>query len=117
ALKPVERPLPPDERPAATCLGVAALLGKSRAAMAVVANYPKADWAPWGVQVAGNFSLNRAMASYSALQSRHTDIIGAQAPMVVRAVNKSRGSAPLFQLRVPAQSREEAGDMCNRLKA
>lgn len=118
ALKPADRGLPPDERPPATCLGVAALLGKSRAGMEVVAaSYPKADWAPWGVQVAGNFSLNRAMASYSALQKRHPEVLGDQPPMVVRAFNRSRGSAPLFQLRVPAGSREEAGDICGRLKA
>ena len=117
ALKVVERGLPPDERPPGTCLGVAALLGKGRAGMEVVANYPKADWAPWGVQVAGNFSLNRAMASYAVLQNRHTEILGSQPPMVVRAVNRSRGNAALFQLRVPAQTREEAGDLCGRLKA
>lgn len=112
-----QRPLPPDERPPGSCLGVVALLGRPGAGMEVVANYPKADWAPWGVQVAGNFSLNRAMASYAALQNRHGDIIGGQAPMVVRAVNRSRGNAALYQLRVPAQTREEAGDLCERLKA
>ena len=112
-----ERPLPPDERPPGSCLGVVALIGRPGAGMQVVANYPKADWAPWGVQVAGNFSLNRAMASYAALQNRHGDIIGVQAPMVVRGVNRSRGSAALYHLRVPAQTREEAGDVCRRLKA
>ncbi len=117
AVKPAERGLPPDERPPGTCLGVAALLGKPRAGMEVVANYPKADWAPWGVQVAGNFSLNRAMASYASLQDRHKEILGGQPPMVVRAFNRSRGSAPVFQLRVPADTREEAGDICARLKA
>lgn len=117
AHKPVERGLPPDERPPGSCLGVAALLGKRGAGMEVVANYPKADWAPWGVQVAGNFSLNRAMASYAALQNRHMDILGGRPPMVVRAVNRSRGNAPIYQLRVPAQTREEAGDLCGRLKA
>lgn len=112
-----DRPLPPDERPPGTCLGVVALIGKSGAGMAVVANYPKAAWAPWGVQVAGNFSLNRALASYAALQNRHGDILGGQPPMVVRGVNRSRGNAAIYQLRVPAQSRDEAGDICNRLKA
>ncbi len=109
-------PLPPDERPPGSCLGVVALLGRPGAGMDVVANYPKADWAPWGVQVAGNFSLNRAMASYAALQTRHGDILGGQPPMVVRGVNRSRGSAPVFQLRVPAQTRDEAGDICRRLQ-
>ena len=41
ALKPVERGLPPDERPPGTCLGVAALLGKSRAGMEVVGQLPQ----------------------------------------------------------------------------
>jgi len=116
-VKPAERGLPPDERPPGTCLGVAALLAKPGAGMEIVANYPKADWAPWGVQVAGNFSLNRAMASYAGLQKRHAEILGGQPPMVVRAFNRSRGNAALFQLRVPADTREEAGDICGRLKA
>ena len=115
--KAPDRPLPPDERPPGSCLGVVALLGRPGAGMQVVANYPKADWAPWGVQVAGNFSLNRAMASYAALQTRHGDLIGGQAPMVVRALNRSRGNAALYQLRVPAETREAAGDLCQRLKA
>ncbi len=109
-------PLPPDERPPGSCLGVVALIGRPGAGMEVVANHPKADWAPWGVQVAGNFSLNRAMASYAALQTRHGDILGGQPPMVVRGVNRSRGNAALYQLRVPARTREEAGDICQRLK-
>lgn len=111
-----EGPLPPDERPPGSCLGVVALIGRPGAGMDVVASYPKADWAPWGVQVAGNFSLNRAMASYAALQNRHGDILGGQPPMVVRGVNRSRGSAALYQLRVPAQTRDEAGDICRRLQ-
>jgi hypothetical protein len=37
--------------------------------------------------------------------------------MVVRGVNRSRGNAALYQLRVPAETREEAGDLCQRLKA
>jgi hypothetical protein len=114
--KPAERGLSPDERPPGSCLGVAALLGKRRAGMEVVAaNYPKADWAPWGVQVAGNFSLNRAMASYATLRERHAEVLGGQPPMVVRAFN--RGTSPVFQLRVPAETREAAGDICKKLKA
>jgi hypothetical protein len=77
----------------------------------------QAPWAPWGVQVAGNFSLDRAMASYAALQDRHPEILGGKAAMVVRAVNRSRGRAALFQIRAPAASRDEAAELCRKLKA
>jgi hypothetical protein len=116
-LAPPLRGLPPEERPPETCLGIAALLARPGTGMQVVADYPKAEWAPWGVQVAGNFSLNRAMASYAALQERHRGVIGGRPPMVVRSVNRSRGSAPMFHLRVPAKTRDEAETLCGRLKA
>jgi len=57
------------------------------------------------------------MASYVALQERHPEILGGKAAMVVRAVNRSRGRAALFQIRAPAASRDEASDLCRRLKA
>jgi hypothetical protein len=99
------------------CLELAAILAKPGAGSELVESVKQAPWAPWGVQVAGNFSLDRAMASYSALQDRHPEILGGKAAMVVRAVNRSRGRAALFQIRAPAASRDEATDLCRRLKA
>ena len=99
------------------CLELAARLSKPGAGAELVARVDKADWAPWGVQVAGNFSLNRAMAAYGRQQERFAPVLAGQAPMVVREVNRSRGSAPVFQIRVPAQTRDEASGICNRLKA
>jgi hypothetical protein len=101
----------------AACLELAAILAKPGVGSEPVPDIAKAPWAPWGVQVAGNFSLSRAMASYSAMQKRYSAILGAGAPMVVRAVNKSRGRAPLFQIRLPAGSREAAAGLCQRLHA
>ncbi len=99
------------------CLELAAILARPGAGSQVVESVPQAQWAPWGVQVAGNFSLDRAMASYAALQDRHPEILGGKAAMVVRGVNRSRGRAALFQIRAPAASRDEAADLCRRLKA
>ncbi|MBN8996946.1 MAG: lytic transglycosylase domain-containing protein [Rhizobiales bacterium] len=103
-------------REARSCLELAAVLAKPGAGAAPVADIPQAPWAPWGVQVAGNFSLKRALASYSALQRRYPAVIGSDPPMIVRKVNKSRGLAPLFQIRMPAQSQGEAGALCGRLQ-
>jgi hypothetical protein len=100
----------------ASCLGLAAALARPGAGAEVVAAIPKAPWSPWGVQVAGNFSLNRALASFAALQRRHQAVIGSSPPMVVRSVNRSRGAAPLFQIRLPAASRDAADAMCRKLR-
>jgi hypothetical protein len=99
-----------------SCLELAAVLAKPGAGSAPVAGMPQAPWAPWGVQVAGNFSLKRAMASYSALQRRYASVMGNGPPMVVRKVNRSMGLAPMFQIRMPAQSRAEASALCGRLQ-
>ena len=114
---PAPRGLPPDERPPATCLGIAAMLAKPGTGREAIASIAKAAWAPWGVQIAGHFSLNRAMASFASVQKRYAAIVGGGPPMVVREFNRSRGNAPMFELRVPAQTREEAGKLCDRLQA
>jgi hypothetical protein len=114
---PVDASLPSPE-PDSDCLTVAATLGDSNAgANAVVSSPPSGPAAPWGVQVAGDFSLSRAMAGYANLQRACGSVLGTQAPMVVRAVNWSRGTAPLFQIRVPAKSADEASAICRKLHA
>jgi len=107
---------PPIARPAASCLAVAAALARPGAGSTVVADIPKGPWAPWGVQVAGNFSLDRAMASFAAVQRRYPAIVTGP-PMVVRALDRSRGQAPLFQIRLPAPDQKQAADICHRLEA
>jgi hypothetical protein len=106
-----------DEPSTRGCLEIAALLSKPGAGSEAIAAFSKARWAPWGVQVAGNFSLDRAMASYAALQEKHAAIVGDQAPMVLRTVARSRGTAPIFQVRLPANDRESANALCSRLRA
>ena len=107
---------PAKPKPAETCLAVAAALAKPGAGSAVAASLPKGPWAPWGVQVAGNFSLDRAMASFTVVQRKYPTIVSGP-PMVVRSVDRSRGLAPLFQIRLPAPDQKQAADICHRLEA
>jgi hypothetical protein len=55
------------------------------------------------------------LRSYALLQKQNRTVIGDRKPMVVRTLNRSRGRAPFFQIRVPAQSREEAAKLCQQL--
>jgi len=102
----------------AGCAEIAALLSKPGAGSAVVAaRYGgSAEWAPWGVQVAGNFSASRALASYDALQRKHAALLGEREPLVLSAVVRSRGTAPFHQVRLPFETRDEADRLCRELR-
>ena len=72
---------------------------------------------PWGVQVAGNFSRARVLRSYERLQKRFTDLIGNRPPMVIGTRMPGRGTRVFYRVRVPAQTREEANNLCAEIKA
>jgi hypothetical protein len=99
------------------CVRLAAMLAKSDAGARLVESVPRAPAAPWGAQVAGNFSLKRALASYAALQRRQPRILGEIAPMVLGTVDRSRGRARLYRVCAPAQSRAEAERLCRTLQS
>ena len=48
--------------------------------------------APWGVQLAGNFSKDRALASYARAKQRHAAILGEAMPMVIGTRLRNRGT-------------------------
>ena len=100
-----------------TCAGVLAALNAaplSNAAWQV----PDAavEWQPWGVQVAGNFSQAQALATYRAMQKRHPDVLGDREPLIVRKQNRSLGTRPMINVRIPAPTREAANDLCRQLR-
>jgi hypothetical protein len=74
------------------------------------------EWQPWGVQVAGNFSQAQALASYRGLQERHPDVLGDREPLIVRKQNRSLGTRPMTNVRIPAPTREAANDLCRQLQ-
>ena len=75
-----------------------------------------APWAPWGVQVAGDFSLDRALASFTAIEREYPEFRTGP-PLIVRKLNRSRGWAPLYQILIPAADQRAANDICRRLES
>jgi hypothetical protein len=98
------------------CLEVLAALN-APAPSAVAPRTPQDDveWQPWGVQVAGNFSQERAMASYRSLQERYP-MLADRDPLIVRQRNLSFGPRPMVHVRIPAPTREAANDLCRQLR-
>jgi len=64
--------------------------------------------APWGVQLAGNFSKDRALASFARARQRHAAILSDVAPMVIGTRMRSRGTQAFYRVRIPAATRTTA---------
>jgi hypothetical protein len=71
--------------------------------------------APWGVQLAGSFSKDAALAAYARARSTYSSILGNIEPMVIGGVVRSRGFQPYYQIRAPAVSRAAANALCKQL--
>ena len=78
---------------------------------------PDAPFAPWGVQLAGNFSKERALASFSRAQKQYAGVIGDLRPMVIGTRLRSRGTRAFYRVRLPADSRTAADQLCGRIRS
>jgi hypothetical protein len=76
-----------------------------------------APLAPWGVQLAGNFSKAMALATFERARHRYGAILGEMQPMVIGRVLRSRGTRRFYQVRLPAASRDVASTLCSRIQS
>ncbi len=97
------------------CLQLAATLRTAprRAGVSVA----EAPFAPWGVQLAGNFSKRLALASFARARISLASLIGDVRPMVIGTRLRTRGTRAFYRVRVPAASRQEADNLCRRIQA
>ena len=74
-------------------------------------------WGPWGVQLAGNWSEGKVLASYEQLRRRFHSVLSDRLPLVLQArVGGKRGAAKHI-LRVSESSRAGADALCAKLRA
>ena len=71
-----------------------------------------APLAPWGVQLAGSFSKEVALASFERARQRYGGLVGDQRPMIIGRVLRSRGTQKFYQVRLPAPTRAAAQALC-----
>lgn len=74
------------------------------------------QWWPWGVQVAAHFSRSVALSTFSRVKARHSSVVGDEEPMVVQDRAPARGRKPLFAVRIGAETRAEAQEICQKLR-
>jgi hypothetical protein len=70
----------------------------------------------WGVQLAAGFDRNRALAMYARAVKNLSPVIGDRDPSILSSVLRSRGSHAFYQVRIGADTRPEADDLCNRIR-
>jgi soluble lytic murein transglycosylase-like protein len=70
----------------------------------------------WGVQLAAGFDRNKALAMYSRAVTHLSAVIGDRDPSLLSSVMRSRGSHAFYQVRIGADTRNEADDLCNRIR-
>ena len=71
--------------------------------------------APWGVQLAGNFSKAIALAAFDRARQRYLARLADLQPMVIGTRLRSRGTRRFYRVFVPASSRAEADQLCRAI--
>jgi len=70
----------------------------------------------WGVQLAAGFDRNKALAMYARAIKNLSAVIGGRDPSILSSVQRSRGNHAFYQVRIGADTRGEADDLCNRIR-
>ena len=71
---------------------------------------------PWGVQLAASFNRGQALAMYARAMKRFGAVIGDRDPSLLGSLNRSRGTRVFYQVRIGAETRRAADDLCNRVR-
>lgn len=108
---PVQGPPAPPEP---DCLTVAAELKRPGRTLSALV---EGAVAPWGVQLAGNFSKALALASYDRNRTRYAAALGEVQPMIIGTRLRNRGARTFYRVRIPAGTRPEANGLCGRIHA
>jgi len=98
--------------PAVPCPQVAKLFTPSKPTIAAQPKPP-----PWGVQLVGNWSEARALASYDSMQKQYPAILQGRPPVLIHSRIAGRGPAVWTRVRVGAETRESAEKLCASLKS
>ena len=108
----------PDRAPASSCRELMALL--KRAPNPFVTGLEQhitlSAAKLWGVQLAAGFNRDKALAMYARAMKRLSGVIGDQDPSLLSSVMRTRGTHLFYQVRIGADTRPAADDLCNRIR-
>jgi hypothetical protein len=68
---------------------------------------------PWGAIIGADRSRDRVLSKYAALQQRHAGVLAGRDPILLE---RRRTALPRYQIRIGAQTRAAANDVCDRIR-
>jgi hypothetical protein len=96
-----------------SCLSIVTALRRAAPADSV----GQTPFAPWGVQIAGNFSKAIALAEFQRVRQKYQAILGDVEPFILASRLRNRGASTFFRVRMPASTAIEAQRLCGKLHA
>jgi hypothetical protein len=72
--------------------------------------------APWGIQLSAGFSRENALRSYAAIAKRHATVLQGHDPSIIATRWLSRGPRTFYQVRVGANTRQLAENLCESIR-
>jgi len=76
----------------------------------------EAPFAPWGVQLAGNFSKDRALAAFRRTSQAYASLLKDLRPMIIGTRLRYRGTRTFYRVRAPAETRQQAEQLCRNIR-
>lgn len=73
-------------------------------------------YAPFGVQLSGNFSKARALASYRRVLARYPSVLEDHPTLILGTRMAGRGRRAFYRVRLPAPTLRQATELCSRLQ-
>lgn len=73
-------------------------------------------FAPWGVQISGNYVRDIALASFRRAAAKYPAVFADHRPVIIATRVGGRGYRVFYRVRLPAQTRAEANQICARLR-
>jgi hypothetical protein len=98
-----------------TCLDTLTVLDAAVTTLAVQAQEADRQW-HWGVQLAVDLSEAKVTEVYRISQRLYPEMLGDQAPLILRKRKLSYGGRPVFQVLVPLPTLQAANGLCGRLR-
>jgi hypothetical protein len=71
---------------------------------------------PWGIQLSAGFSKDKALAAYADIANRYAELLAGQDPTILGGILRSRGTRPFYQVRVGADTRQDANSLCAKIQ-
>jgi hypothetical protein len=70
---------------------------------------------PWGVVLNAGFSRDRVLAAYEGAVQKLGAILAGHDPTILSNIQRNRGTQPFYQVRVGAETRENANALCAKI--